>query len=605
MDRKFKKIKSLRSKTGKGNLRKAKLRKKAATVKQKAGIRPVFLESLSLAYGLRRKNVIVLTGDVQGLFWSQTSRDFLALEQVLCAELLNKFNIIRLDIAAGLGFYDQATEDEVIRICESPDGHYTPAGRIRALKKMIADSKHNPLSALVLLQGIGEAFHRIRQLEPDIKPLCVIVQFAGALFSEGGFARLSELDRQCLISFLSWVSSPWFRESPELLILVNSLKTEINAKILALPNTAHIEIDLPTSEERRQYVENFTAKHPGIVFAQGPKKFAEDTAGLALHNLEDLMEVAARKQETLTREHVVKEVNAILQKQLGDIIRVKYPAHGSKDIVGYAETGRIFTNIFERCEDTETAVAAILVSGPNGSGKTFQLEAYAAESGRVVIELAGIRGSYFGETDKFFEKLRWHIATFGKILILVDEAHTAFGSVHSGQTHQTEQRLAGNIIKMMGDPRYLGKVLWGLMTSRPDELDPDIKSRAPIQIPIFDLEGDERKTFVRKMFKRKGIVVTEDELETALQQTDYYSARDYRNLTAEIKAQKKKDATRTVLGVLQGWQASKSIKRQREFQEMIAALHCSYPNLLPSRYRTESEEALLRRTEELKMILCQ
>ena len=37
-----------------------------------------------------------------------------------------------------------------------------------------------------------------------------------------------------------------------------------------------------------------------------------------------------------------------------------------------------------------------------------------------MIELAGIRGQYFGETDKFFELLRWHIQTFGKILILVD-----------------------------------------------------------------------------------------------------------------------------------------------------------------------------------------
>ncbi len=46
---------------------------------------------------------------------------------------------------------------------------------------------------------------------------------------------------------------------------------------------------------------------------------------------------------------------------------------------------------------------------------------------------------------------------------------------------------------MMDDPSFLGKVLWGLMTSRPDEVDPDIKSRSPIQVPIFDLEGEERR----------------------------------------------------------------------------------------------------------------
>lgn len=567
--------------------------------------RPEFLESLSQAYTLRRENIIILTGDVSGLFYSQQTENYLSLEQTLNLELKNKFNLVRMDIATGISFYDRETEDEVTRICESTDGYYTPAGRIEALKGMIDQSKHSPLSALVLLQGMGEAFVRVRRLEPAIKPMCVIFQFAGALFSAGDYSRLSELERQCLISFLSWVSGPLFRESPELFILINSVKSEINSKIIGLPHAAHLEIDLPDKEDRRRFVKYFTSQYKKIRFSHGKETFVEDTAGLALHHIKDLLEVAARTGETLTRQHVVKEVNNILQAQLGDIIRIKYPAHTPKDIVGFKETGEIFTNIFERCEDPETAVAALLVSGPNGSGKTFQLEAYASESGRVVVELAGIRGSYFGETDRFFELLRWHIATFGKILILVDEAHTAFGSVHASQTHQTEQRLAGNIIKMMGDPRYFGKVLWGLMTSRPDELDPDIKSRAPIQVPIFDLEGDERKAFVREMFKRKKITLADEELNQVLGQSNYYSCRDYRNLVAEVLAQKRKKPDVTVLDVLSGWQASKSIKRQRQFQEMIAALHCSYPNLLPEKFRDIPDEVLMRKVEELKILLHQ
>jgi AAA+ superfamily predicted ATPase len=565
--------------------------------------RPGFLEEFSQAYNLRRKNIIILTGDVNGLFWSSHSRDYLALEQFLNAELKDKFNLMRMDIATGLSFYREETEEEITRICESTDGYYTPAGRIEALRKLISSSRHSPLSALVLLQGMGEAFVRVRRLEPGIKPLCVVLQFAGALFPQGDYSRLSELERQCLISFLSWVSGPLFRGSPELLILINSVKSEINAKILALPHAIHMEIDLPNLEERSAFVRHFAAHHQTVVFSQGIDKYAEDTAGLSLNHIQDQVEVAVGKQEPITRQHVVKEVNTILQAQLGDIIRIKYPSHTPKDIVGYQVTGEIFTSIFERCEDPETAVSAILVSGPNGSGKTFQLEAYAAESGRVVIELAGIRGSYFGETDRFFELLRWHIATFGKILILVDEAHTAFGSVHSGQTHQTEQRLSGNIIKMMGDNRYLGKVLWGLMTSRPDELDPDIKSRAPIQVPIFDPEEEDRKAFVAEIFKRKKIVLGEEELNRVLSLTDYYSARDFRNLTAEVLAQTRKNPQQTVLDVLSGWQASKSIKREREFQEMIAALHCSYPKLLPKKYRGIPDHKLMQLVEELKQLL--
>jgi hypothetical protein len=141
------------------------------------------------------------------------------------------------------------------------------------------------------------------------------------------------------------------------------------------------------------------------------------------------------------------------------------------------------------------------------------------------------------------------------------------------------------------------------MTSRPDELDPDIKSRAPIQVPIFDMEGEDRKMFVTELFRRKGITCTQQEIEYVVMQTMYYSARDYRNFSAEIMAQQRKAPERTVTQVLMGWQASKSIKRQREFQEMIAALHCSYPHLLPKKYKDIPDEVLLGKVEELKRLL--
>ena len=445
------------------------------------------------------------------------------------------------------------------------------------MKELIERSRHSPLSALVLLRGMADAFHRAREAGESIRPLCLVLQYAGALFPAGDFTRLSELDRQRLVLFLHWANDPVFVGGPDLLLLVNPVKSEVNSKITALPATDHLEIQLPELGERRSFVEWFRRAHAKLRFEGGWEKFCHDAAGLTLTSIKDLLELAVRMGKRVERSDVVQEVNRLLEAELGEIIRIKYPKHGPDDVIGYQHTGEIFRTIFERCEEEETAVSAILVSGPNGGGKTFQLEAHASASGRVVVELAGIRGSYFGETDKFFELLRWHIATFGKILILVDEAHTAFGSIHSGETHKTEKRLSGNIIKMMGDPSFLGKVLWGLMTSRPDELDPDIKSRAPIQIPIFDLEGEDRRDFVTEMFRRKGIELSEEELATVFGQTDYYSARDYRNLVAEVLAARRKKPDIAASAVLEGWQASRSIERERELQELIAALALQLP----------------------------
>lgn len=559
--------------------------------------RPAFLDGIKEQYNLRRKNIILLTGDVDGLFWSADKRAFLFLEQILYEELKTKFSVIRFDISTGLTFYNVNDENSLLENYE-----IKAQGSGDSLKKLIESNRHVPLSNMVILKDIGNSINLQRQAHLPVKPLCVIIQYAASLFPQGNFEHLSELDRQRLVFFLNWVNSPVFKHNPDLVMMINSVRSEVNSKIIELPGTSHIEIPLPSESERYHFITNFAQIHKGLQFSGGKENFSKTTAGLTLNNIKDILEFSLRADCSVSDELVINEINHIVQTKLGNIVRIKYPAHTPEDIIGYEQTGRIFEKIFKRCEDPEVAVSAILVSGPNGSGKTFQLEAYAARSKRVVIELTGLRGQYFGETDKFFELLHWHLATFGKVLILVDEAHTAFGSIHSSDTHKTEKRLTGSIIKMMGDPSFLGKVIWGLMTSRPDELDPDIKSRAAVQIPVFDLEGAERLQFVSQMFQKKGIKLTNEEVELIVEKTDYYSARDYRNLVSEVLAERRHKKDVQVVEILTGWQASRSIKSQREFQALIAALHCSYPSLLPSKYKEMGDGQIREKIAQMRAI---
>ena len=46
-------------------------------------------------------------------------------------------------------------------------------------------------------------------------------------------------------------------------------------------------------------------------------------------------------------------------------------------------------------------------------------------------------------------------------------------------------------------------------TMRPDELDPDVKSRAPLQIPILDPEGEARQRFLQELFQRRFLCVAQ------------------------------------------------------------------------------------------------
>jgi hypothetical protein len=567
--------------------------------------RPSFIDAVGRAYNRRGKRVILLTGNVLDQFWSPRLGSFMPLEQTLYQELKDKFLVLRVDAASGISFYDLADEQELIKVCQLADRIASKGYGLGDVQEKIAQTQHQPLPMLILSRGMSNAVTRLWTGDKSrYRPLCFIMQFAPSLFPEGDFDRLSELDRQRLVTFLNWINDPFFSKSGSLILLVSDTKSEMNRRVLALPVTEHAEIPLPSVIERQHFVtqsvQSCGPSVPTVQFELSQQAFVEDTAGLKLTSLEDLLETSRRTGEPVRRKDVLAEVNLILDAELGDVVKVNIPSHGPKDIIGSEATTAILRSIFQRCDNSETAVSAVLVSGPNGGGKTFQMEAFAAESGRIVIELTGLRGMWFGQTDKLFERLRWHIATYGKVLILVDEAHTAFGSVHHSGTHETERRLAGNIIKMMGEPRFRGKVLWALMTSRPDELDPDVKSRAPLQIPIFDPEGEARQRFIGEMFQRRGIALSVEELHHVFQQTTHYSARDFDNLVREVKAQDK-----SVLEVLQIWQASTAIVQQRRLQTLIAALHCSYPQLLPGWLRSMTTEAIQKEAEALKWALHQ
>ena len=571
-----------------------------------SGSRPAFLNELNRLYRQRKKNVILMTGNIHDSFWDMTTNDFAPMDQALYRALREQFTVVFVDMA-GVSFLSEDDELNFARVWKSLE-HLLPAEALRpedleAFRNMLANNTFQSLAALVMLKHLTDRMVRFRKTHNELKPLAIIVRLAGTLFPEGEINRLPELDKNRLAFFYSWLTQPEFREEKDFFILLSRTNSEINSLIRSLPHTANISIPLPDEAQRRQFIEHFL-KDPktseSLKLEGGEERFVADSAGLTLEVIKDLFEEAVSTKTPLTRNMLMAEINNLLREHLGDIIEVEIPAFGPDAVIGNDEHKQILDDVFERCEHRDTAVPAVLVSGPNGGGKTFLLQAYAGKSGRVVIRIKNLRSMYYGQTSVMFELFRWYVLTFGKILILVDEAHTAFGSVHSPTTHEAEKQLAGNIIQMMGDERNLVKVLWGLMTSRPDELDPDVKSRSPIQIAVFDPEGEKRVAFIRELFKRKAVPL--DDLSPAdwdslIAKTANFSARDFRNLTAEMLHARRKNPQINVLQVLDYWRAGMAIVREREFQMHVAAMHCSYPALLPERFRKMGTEELIAATE--------
>ena len=580
----------------------------------------------------RGKRVFVLTGDVMGLFPARDHPGYSLLEERLCESLISRFTMIRLDLALGLGFYDAAQRDDVfdaIGWTSEAETQASPSGPLEGLldlgsevfslsgrkqqrkqdvrkparstpQHLLERTRQRPGAALVLLRELTERMREAAGRGQRVKPVCTIVRLAGAFFPPGDFSRLSELDRGRLATLLGWLSDPAYLLGDHLTIFVTENRTELNSRIHSLPSSQTIEVGFPDEATRRHFVLHKMDEYkddPALqvpLFEQGREHFVENSAGLSLNAISSLLEESAKSGEKVSRERVTELVNDILRTQLDGVVTIKRPQHGDADLCGYQGARDAMRRIFRDCEDPETAISAFVVSGPNGVGKTYNVEAHAADSGRIVIELSQIRSSDFGGTDKLFEMMRRYVEIYGKVAILVDEAHAAFGSIHSGATHETEKRLMANIIKMMSDKALLSKVVWCLMTTRPDLLDPDVLSRAPKQIPLFDLEGDERKQFYRAMFGQHGIHPEDAELHRVLEITSWYSNRDLDFLIREVKGVRHENPQSTILAVLENWSASKGIVDKRIAQSLIAASTSSYPSLVPRRFLTDDFEERVR-----------
>jgi hypothetical protein len=108
------------------------------------------------------------------------------------------------------------------------------------------------------------------------------------------------------------------------------------------------------------------------------------------------------------------------------------------------------------------------------------------------------------------------------------------------------------------------------------------------------------------LFKRKA--VPPDDLSTA--DRDTLIAKNRQLLRARLSQShcrmlhaRRKNPQISVLQVLDYLRAGMAIVREREFQMYVAAMHCSYPALLPERFRKMSTEELIAATDQLRLLI--
>ena len=121
-----------------------------------------------------------------------------------------------------------------------------------------------------------------------------------------------------------------------------------------------------------------------------------------------------------------------------------------------------------------------------------------------------------GQTESNLERILGLLDALGPVAVVVDEA--ALGNrERGGGDSGVSERVFGALAAFMGDTRRRGKVIWFLMTSRPDLVPVDLKrqGRAEEHIALFPPRTAEERAKVFESLRTRLQIPLEQGVEAA------------------------------------------------------------------------------------------
>jgi transitional endoplasmic reticulum ATPase len=203
----------------------------------------------------------------------------------------------------------------------------------------------------------------------------------------------------------------------------------------------------------------------------------------------------------------------ILARECYGLVELVAPAHGFEVVGGMDEVKSELALVARNMREGRLARVpmGILFTGPMGTGKTFVAEAFAKECGLAAIKLKNFRSKWVGATEGNLEKILSVVQAIGQVIVIIDEGDRAFGSGAGEDDGGTSSRVIARIKEFMSDTGNRGRILFLVMTNRPDKLDVDLKraGRLDRKIPFLYSQTPEEVEAVAQAVVRKNKVKTD------------------------------------------------------------------------------------------------
>lgn len=563
---------------------------------------PLWARELSEKY-YSRTLMFVLHGNVRDVVPLKRgdATEFVALQKFLSNALFGKRDlVIFYDRGGGLSFAEPDMQADFRRALSGYDSFH---GTTYA-----SGLPRNPDGVLNLLDN----YLRGRILES--KKIALVIDFAETIVPAGDASGMPAEDRNALVILKRWAQNPAFLHADVTICLIAENLSELNQGIMRNPGVAAIAVPLPDEGERLTFIR---AQLAGATLPPGSDvtdtTLASLCAGLKRAQLHSLISHSIENRMPLTLKFLRQMKKDLIEAESGGLLEFVQSRFDLSMVAGNEAAKKKLKDAAAALRAGKTGVLPMgyVISGPVGTGKTFLTTCFAGEVGIPAVSLKNFRSMWQGVTEGNLERVLNLLKAMSPIAVIVDEADAQLGTRSNSGDSGVSSRVFGQIAAFMGNTELRGKVIWFLLTCRPDLLPVDLKrqGRAEEHIALFYPDtDDERLALFRAMQKKTGVQIGSPGVEKLfLSHCAGLSGADIEAVLIRASMKSALENENVVdlddLKAALGEFVPPSYPTEIERQNLVAVLECTSRSLLPQKYREADRAELIRRANELAALL--
>jgi len=562
---------------------------------------PLWAQEFARKYLSRTINQFILYGNVHDLVDADADTDkprFERLKSFLSDEFFGARDfVIFYDRASGIYFRDQKSQTD---FNQAISGRDTLAGTEYA-KKLPKD----PVGVFSILEQY------LRSRLDMQKSVAVIIDYADTIIPMNEAGSTSTEDRNSLVYLLKWAHDPLFMASDFTTVLITENLADINKTLVQNPYTSEIRIPLPAESLRKVFLQQEIKQDEFKNLSDVPVEvIAQQTAGLNFVNLRSIISNARENDVRITHQKLTEIKKELIEAEAYGLLEFVETDYNLDLIAGHKRAKIHLRDTVQALKNGRPDVIPMgyLVCGPVGTGKTFMVTCFAGEIGIPMVKLKNFRSQWQGVTEGNLQKILGLLKAMAPVAVMIDEADAYLGNRSASGDSGVSSRVFSQIASFMSDTDNRGRIIWFLMTARPDLMPVDLKrqGRAEEHLALFPPDTvEERVELFEAMKKKTKIKLSEEYIPKNVKSGKHnFSGADMESALTRAKfqaaAKKKSEVTPEIIDSVLDDFLPPTYPDEVELQTLSAVLECTSKKLLPEKYQKMNRDDIFKSIERYK-----